>query len=387
MRDFFERILVSSTPASRVLLAVWSSTPFFVIVLALHGWALLTPAVSASLHMPSMWGLQALITLCVLVNAGLAWWMWPRRHARQRQDAASLLVCLSIGVGYTVITILAGTFTAGTNLVLIGVLAIGLLMFPMRIMVVAYVVCATMLLWHDLGVLLAGWTYAPALGQGLFVNDRPMWWFAVWREYVFYAGYGVLMYLLLLLFGRLDEMHASLTQLSHTDELTGLSNRRRFMAALKAELTRRERNGLPLCVALLDADHFKLINDRHGHHAGDEVLRTLGAIMLGTLRTPTDIAARLGGEEFALLLPQTRLEDAQRVCERLRSTVAAQRFKDGAHTFQVSISIGLVEAPGPDADAEAVLVEADRQLYQAKAAGRNRVCSRLCAPDAMREGT
>ena len=381
MREFLVRLFVSSTPASRVLLAVWSSTPFFVFVLAGHLWALSREDVRVSLHLGPMWALQALIVACVIVNMGLVWWLWPRRAQRNRVDGATFLVCMSIGLGYTVITILAGTVTAGTTLILMGVLAVGLLLFPMRIMVLSYLVCAGMILVHEVGVLLWGWDYAPALGDGLFMRDRPVWWFAIWREYVFYAGYIVLMSLLILLFGRLDVLRAKLTQLSNTDELTGLANRRRFMAALQAELSRQTRSGQPLCVALLDADHFKRVNDQHGHHAGDEVLRTLGAIMMGTVRTPTDVAARLGGEEFALLLPQTRLEDAQRVCERLRTTVAAQRFQQDGQAYHVTVSIGLVESQDDD-EPDTLLAAADRQLYRAKDEGRNRVTSRI-----LREGT
>lgn len=372
MRELFERLLVSATPASRVLLAVWASTPFFVIVLLAHGWALTSDEVRAGLNAGPMWALQALLLACVALNLTLAWRLWPRRGQRERVPRSAMLVCLSIGVGYTALTILSGTFTTCASVILVGVLAIGLLIFPMSTMFVAYLVCTGLIVGHDVGVLLGLWAYAPALGPQAFVSDQPTWWLTAWREYVFYAGYVVLLYLLLLLFSRLDDMHASLIQLSHTDELTGLANRRRFMQAVQAELVRQGRSGQPMCVALLDADHFKRVNDRFGHHAGDEVLRTLGAVMLGSVRTPTDVAARLGGEEFALLLPDTRLEDARRVCERLRSTLAAQRFRAEGQNYRVTVSIGLVESRGQDADA--ILAAADRQLYQAKTEGRNRVC-------------
>lgn len=373
MRDFIERLLTSSTPAARVLLAVWASTPFFLMMLVAHGWALSSESVGGGVRPVPMWGLQVLLLVCVALNLVVAWRMWPRRAERERVPRATLLVCLSIGVGYTALTILAGTFTTGANLILVGVLAIGLLIFPMSTMFASYLLCTALLLGHDAGVLLGWWPYAPAIGPGAFVDGQPAWWFAFWRDYLFYVGYFVLMYLLLLLFRRLEDMHGSLVHLSHTDELTGLANRRRFMQALQAELARQTRSAQPLCVALLDADHFKQVNDNHGHHAGDEVLRTLGAVMLGSVRTPTDVAARVGGEEFALLLPDTRLEDARRVCERLRATLAAQRFQAGGQTYQVTVSIGLVESRGSDADA--VLAAADRQLYQAKSEGRNRVCT------------
>ncbi|HET6510163.1 MAG TPA: diguanylate cyclase [Baekduia sp.] len=158
------------------------------------------------------------------------------------------------------------------------------------------------------------------------------------------------------LLGRLDE-------LTRTDDLTGLPNRRAWDELLRQELAVAERQGQPLSVAMLDLDHFKAYNDRHGHLAGDRLLRAAAAVWSGSLRA-TDVLARWGGEEFALLLPACDTVGATALIERLRGTLP-----DG-----VTFSAGLVTSPGGE-EPGALMDAADRALYQAKAAGRDRVVS------------
>ncbi|MBV9953217.1 MAG: sensor domain-containing diguanylate cyclase [Acidimicrobiia bacterium] len=150
------------------------------------------------------------------------------------------------------------------------------------------------------------------------------------------------------------------TRLSRHDELTGLANRRRWDDHLAMELSRADRTGSPLVVALLDLDHFKWFNDEHGHLAGDRLLKEASAAWSAQLR-PTDLLARWGGEEFALALPNTDLEGGAMVLERLRaSTPQGQTF-----------SAGLADAAGRDAIT--VMQSADSALYLAKESGRDRV--------------
>lgn len=156
------------------------------------------------------------------------------------------------------------------------------------------------------------------------------------------------------LLGRLDE-------LTRTDELTGLPNRRAWDELLTHELAVAERHGKPLSVAMLDLDHFKKYNDRHGHLAGDRLLRAAAAAWGSSLRA-TDVLARWGGEEFALLLPGCDAHGAAALIERLRGSLP-----DG-----VTFSAGVVSSDGHD-QARALMDAADRALYQAKADGRDRV--------------
>ena len=375
MRLALESLFDQLTPAARVLVAVWASTPFFLIVLVGHGYALSEPSIREGLTPSVVFALQVMVTVCTVVNVAVGVMLWPVWRRPDPVDGATLMVCLSIGGAYTAITLLAGTFTAGTNLILVGVLAIGLLLFPLQPMAIAYAVCTMILLGYDAGVVSGAWAYAAALNERIFVQGQPVWWFSLWRQFVFVTGWMVVAGLLLALFARLDHLHDKLTRLSYTDGLTGLANRRRFMDVLGSELARQRRSGQPLSVVLIDADHFKQINDRWGHLAGDLVLRQLAELMMRSVRAPSDLPARLGGEEFALILPDTRLDEALMVCERLREQVAAHPFEDAGQAFRVTVSMGVVESSRHAL--EALLQQADQALYEAKRQGRNRVCTAM----------
>lgn len=164
--------------------------------------------------------------------------------------------------------------------------------------------------------------------------------------------------------------------LAESDALTGLANRRRFDRVLAQEWRRAQRDRQPLALVMVDVDHFKRFNDRYGHPAGDLCLRRVGALVGAAARRPADLAARLGGEEFALLLPGTGLAGAAYLARDLRAGVAALGIphEDGADGV-VTISAG-VAARRPavsDFDAAALVQAADRALYRAKARGRNGV--------------
>lgn len=169
-------------------------------------------------------------------------------------------------------------------------------------------------------------------------------------------------------------MNAELLQLATTDFLTGLPNRRHFMASLENEHARLQRE-LASCasVLMLDIDHFKRVNDEHGHAVGDAVLRHLGALMCQALRK-VDVPGRVGGEEFAILLPGTDLAAAGVFAERLRRRVAESSLTiDGGIVITITVSIGMAAMAGTDADCDAVLARADEALYRAKRGGRNRI--------------
>ena len=156
------------------------------------------------------------------------------------------------------------------------------------------------------------------------------------------------------------------------DHLTGVANRRAFFEAAELELGRNRRAPRPIALILVDADHFKAINDRHGHAGGDAVLRHLGQTLAATFRQ-VDVVARVGGEEFAVLLPSSDLEGALAVAERLRALVAGSLVPfDGAH-IPYTISAGVAVCDGEKLGLEALMKRADGALYAAKAGGRNRV--------------
>jgi diguanylate cyclase (GGDEF)-like protein len=172
--------------------------------------------------------------------------------------------------------------------------------------------------------------------------------------------------------GRAAAATEELRRLATVDELTGLPNRRHFLARLEQELARARRNGTPLCLATIDIDHFKRINDSHGHPAGDSVLRQIAAIIRDKIRIE-DSPARLGGEEFALLLPNTQPRQAHLVCDRLRAAIAARLITlPGGRTLQVTLSTGVAALTAGD-DLEELMRRSDAALYDAKAHGRNQV--------------
>lgn len=161
-----------------------------------------------------------------------------------------------------------------------------------------------------------------------------------------------------------------LHRLASTDELTGLANRRALSAAAENALAQSRRDGSPLAMLMVDVDHFKRINDTHGHAFGDEVLRHLARVLAKGLRDQ-DRLGRLGGEEFLAVLPSTSLADARRVAERMRAAVAAAPLTGPNGPVVVTVSVGV--AGGEDASAASLIARADAALYRAKHAGRNAV--------------
>lgn len=177
--------------------------------------------------------------------------------------------------------------------------------------------------------------------------------------------------LLLFLFYRQHSHKRALQQLADTDSLTGLLNRRKTLALLQLQADLAKRHGFDFCVALVDLDHFKKINDSLGHQGGDVVLKHFADLCQKTLRH-TDIVGRIGGEEFLIALPHTSIDDAAVLMEKLRKRAEDITKMMALTDLQVSISIGLVNNTPPRTAIE-LLAQADKILYSAKDAGRNRV--------------
>jgi len=168
-------------------------------------------------------------------------------------------------------------------------------------------------------------------------------------------------------------LEAELERQASTDALTGIANRRRFFAEAEREFALSRRHGQALAAMMIDIDHFKKINDAFGHHAGDEVLREAACSFSGSIREG-DLLGRIGGEEFAVILPQTDEPGAVALAERLRENLALLRVRGdwrGEITFTVSVGVSVAKAD--EASIEAALARADEALYEAKKAGRNRV--------------
>jgi diguanylate cyclase (GGDEF)-like protein len=172
-----------------------------------------------------------------------------------------------------------------------------------------------------------------------------------------------------------SEYHEEIYRLTILDALTGIPNRRYFEEFVDRELVRAIRHRRPLALALLDVDHFKAVNDRLGHLAGDLALRQLAACTGAGIRKD-ELLARYGGEEFAIVLPELDPVAARTVCERIRHTIESHDFSSNKHAFRMTVSIGVAVKLGDQmATVNELVRRADAMLYQAKQMGRNRVCS------------
>jgi diguanylate cyclase (GGDEF)-like protein len=180
------------------------------------------------------------------------------------------------------------------------------------------------------------------------------------------------------LVARVRTQHEELRSLALTDRLTGLANSRQAFIYLERELAAAQRKGTAFTLVSMDADHFKQVNDTWGHAAGDEVLRQVGSILHSGMRK-TDLAARIGGDEFILALPETGRAEAKLLLERLRAQLVAVMKSMG---YPVTFSLGGCTFIRPTKSAEALLQESDKVLYQVKRNGRNKLRIRAAARDA-----
>lgn len=177
------------------------------------------------------------------------------------------------------------------------------------------------------------------------------------------------------LFVQMHRQEAELERQAHEDFLTGLSSRRHFMEQGEVNLARALRYGSPLTIFMMDIDHFKSVNDTYGHKAGDVVLQKLGQ-QCKTILREVDVIGRIGGEEFAIILPETGHEKGLEVAERLRKSIAemdpTSRDIGPEH---ITVSIGVTSIKDGDSRFDHLLGRADSALYQAKEKGRNKVCA------------
>ncbi len=220
------------------------------------------------------------------------------------------------------------------------------------------------------GAVESWWVTDLSSTNGTHVNDRPVDGAQLRHGDHVQVGRNILKFLES---GHIESAyHEEIHRLMTTDGLTNLPNRRAFSDALARDYSRAVRYQRPLSILAIDLDHFKVLNDRHGHLAGDAALRQFAATMRANLRRD-DIAGRMGGEEFAVLLPEIDAAGARAAAEKLRAVIARQRFEFDDATIAITISIGVASRDEHDRDAMDIYRRADERLYAAKRAGRNRV--------------
>lgn len=172
----------------------------------------------------------------------------------------------------------------------------------------------------------------------------------------------------------IEQQVTSLKLLSLTDSLTGLPNRREFDARLRQEFARQKRQRIPLALLTIDVDYFKFYNDHYGHPAGDLILKEIAAVLLSSISRSSDLAARIGGEEFCLLLPDTDAAGAVLVAECLRSKLRARNLPHITSALSEYVTLSVGGTIAADESVEAFVSRADNALYRAKREGRDRVC-------------
>ena len=172
---------------------------------------------------------------------------------------------------------------------------------------------------------------------------------------------------------KLKILQDQLKEVANTDPLTGLGNRRRLFEMLSSEMARSQRIDKPFSLAMIDIDHFKKVNDTYGHMGGDKVLAELSKEIVFGIRK-YDLATRFGGEEFAVVFPETTLDQAAIVAERIRARIKKISFTDELSDLRLSVSLGVATYPAPGIDTiDDLIREADNALYQAKKNGRDRI--------------
>lgn len=267
-----------------------------------------------------------------------------------------------------------GMMSLATGVVLLGGPVFGFIVLDRRVVWLSFLAALVVVVGLSYATTLGDLPYAPLVRPPMDADGKLFW----MNSYYFFAAPHVILIVILadqtLSWWRKREDMISV--LSRTDVLTGIHNRRSILELLEKECARTHRHGPPMCVVLLDMDHFKRINDSWGHPVGDRVLQQAAVMLRDTVRQ-CDAVGRYGGEEFMLLLPDTTLAGAERLVERCRENLAGIRIRsDSGESFSITASFGLVcNEKRLDLNSEVLIKAADDALYRAKAGGRNCVVS------------
>jgi diguanylate cyclase (GGDEF)-like protein len=380
LRTFLARIVAQLgnplewTDVDKSIVLFGSPIPFVILYILRIEQLVAHPEAEPYIDRPSLIVVERLliVTLAVFVMLFLTWLV-----LRRREGAHDVFVRTTIYAWFSAMALAAYAVGPYSSTVLLGFLAGGMtafLLFDVRraatgaALGLSVIIVTTIL--ERMGVL----AYGPVFANVLFSGQRPpdpwvLWnaLFTVTLTCFVLGATGVVMTLA-------RTRQAELTQLLRTDTLTGLVNRRTLERTLEREVARASRFGAPLAVVLLDLDHFKNVNDTHGHRAGDAVLTAVGGVMLESVRN-IDLAGRYGGEELMLVLPETDIDGARIAAERVRVSIEALSVpieQRGVVKVTASAGCAVLGAEGVT-DVDSLVRAADAALYRAKASGRNRV--------------
>lgn len=307
----------------------------------------------------------------------MAVWIWPRRRGKEPQPVLYAWVACLSSVPFIAVSVSQGIFSSPSNLVIIGNVAVGLLLLDARAVVIGFSMAVLIMGIYDLLVMGDVLPYAPLFLPAAFPGGSPYTGWAIIRDMILVISIVSYSVLAVVFFNQFESQRRTLRRLSNTDALTGLANRRFFMARLEACCRESDQ---PFCLAIIDADHFKRINDTYGHATGDEVLCALAEALERSLSAEGSTVARLGGEEFGVLLERMPLERAVTLLEALAVQIRQLRFEADAARFGVTLSMGVVACQGRNP--EECLRLADLNLYHAKHGGRDRIIASPAAQEA-----
>ncbi|HET6309002.1 MAG TPA: GGDEF domain-containing protein [Rhodopila sp.] len=371
----------------------------FVLIYALHG--AFTGLAHHNIWLFLLYGPASRLAMSILLFVGLLSYHRSNHSVAKRTDIRAWLTWIGLFLlADLAVGVLANSAIAGNLAVRLSMEGGALVFSALNV--------ATLLLRRirsPLMVIFGISVTAFALSSLAFIIGRPwnhMWWLAhaIFAGGFFLLSYGIIqafhttrsfstIYSQEELMARLSEAIARtqaavqelqqanrrLDELASTDPLTGVGNRRQFIERVEAEIERVKRDGTPFSLLALDLDHFKKINDSYGHQVGDRILCDVVRECIDAIR-PYDGVARVGGEEFMVLLPQVTLEAARLIAERVRAAIAGTMFETGiGRLIEVTVSIGVSEFAGDEDTLDTILRVADERLYRAKRAGRNCVVS------------
>ncbi len=370
--------LLARRPVISCLLFSAATLPLLLLFLGLHAFAQ-WDADASTFYQPAV--LRAMQTMLLAVVAGLvgvSLYCWRRRQSEAACHWLPVLTVTPAVLALISLAIAYGLKDAPLSVAVLTSILLARALFDFKTIRPSLAIGAGLVLTNEV-LVGQGWVpYAPMLSAPMFSGGELAWWWQVWCRVVLNINTLSFSAMVFFLFATLGQRQRELEDLVRTDMLTGLANRRTFMAQLDIASHRHARSKRPFCLVICDVDHFKNINDTWGHPAGDAVLAELGRILKSTTRAHIDTAARIGGEEFAVLLPETSLEQAERVVQAMSARVRSHRFVFDGQAFSITQSVGIAQAF--DGDGEGALRVADDNLYLAKRQGRDRIVASVATP-------
>jgi diguanylate cyclase (GGDEF)-like protein len=368
---WLESLIATRRNTSSCFLLASIMLPFLVMFWGMQAWALASDEARRFYQPDLLWGMQGLLSLTMLFMLWVIRFGKPRYRSERRRSLLVPATTGALGVTLMALSIGYGLKDTTLGLLLLSFLVIARTLFTTQELKPALLACLALFVVNEALLATHRISYAPLLSAPVFDGGPLAWWWAIWMRITFHTAILFFCAMLFFLFWVRERRQAQLENLARVDALTGLLNRATFMRMFEEECKKQQRTQRPACVMMCDVDHFKKVNDSYGHPAGDLVLMRMGHLLKSTTRYPVDVPARFGGEEFVVLLPETDLEAAQIVADRIAAQLRGQVFEMDGQQFSVTLSIGIAQAV--DGDGDKALRLADENLYAAKHAGRDRI--------------